>query len=281
MRVIIFFISFAFLSFFYLSSCSGIEESQKNRIKERNERKDLVHRRSNEVGYPEFKLVTQVREPYPWELGYAGAHPRITKESFRCKGDARNLPKSKEGDKSSLCHDCGGVRKHSLPVRGGKEFIYPILLDLLNYLQIKTGHPVVITCGHRCPAHHSYADSSAYNINSKHMIGAEVDFYVAGLENKQQEIVDLIMRYYKETECYNKNKEYETFLKLDQVKVDVASTPLYNKEILIKLYQKNEGRDFDNQHSYPYISLQVRFDREKNERVIYSSEKAFNGYMRY
>ena len=278
MRVIIFFISFAFL---LLTACSGIEESQKIQIKERNERKDLVHRCSNEVRYPEFKLVSQIREPYPWELGYAGVHPRITKEAFRCKGDIRNLPKARDGDKNALCHDCGGGRKHSLPVRGGKEFVYPILIDLLSYIQIKTGCPVVITCGHRCPAHHSYADPSAYNINSKHMIGAEVDFYVAGLESKPQEVVDLIMRYYRETESYNKNKEYEIFQKLDQVKVDVSSVPLYNKEILIKIYQKNEGRDFDNQHNYPYISLQVRFDREKSERVIYSSEKAFNGYMRY
>ncbi len=278
MRATIFFISLAFL---VLTSCSGIEESQKIQRKEMNERKDLIHRRSNEVRYPKFKLVTQVRDPYPWEVGYTGAHPRITKDAFRCKGDVRNLPKPKEGNKGFVYHDCGGLRKHSLPVRGGKEFVYPILLDLLNYIQVKTGCPVVITCGHRCPAHHSYADPSVYNISSKHMIGAEVDFYVAGLENKQEEVVDLIMRYYKETECYNKNKEYETFLKLDQVKVDVSTVPLYNKEILIKLYQKNEGRDFDNQHSHPYISLQVRFDREKNERVLYSSEKAFNGYMRY
>ena len=278
MRSIIFFISCAFLA---LSACSGIEESQKIQMKQRNERKDLVHRRFNEVQYPEFKLVNRIREPYPWELGYTGVHPPITKESFRCKGDMRNIPKTKETDKSSLCHDCGGSRKHSLPVRGGKEFVYPILLDLLNYLQVKTGCPVVITCGHRCPAHHAYADSSVYNMNSKHMIGAEVDFYVAGLENRPQEIIDLIMRYYRETETYNKNKEYETFLKLDQVKVDVSTVPLYNKEILIKLYQKDEGRDFDNKHKHPYISLQVRFDREKNERVIYSSEKAFNGYMRY
>lgn len=266
---------------FLFNSCSSIEDGQIKKIKERNERKDWIHRLANEYQYPESKLVAQIRDPYPWELGHVGVHPLITKEAFRCKGDEKNLSKVKEGDKNVLFHDCEGSRKHSLPVRGGKEFVYPILLDLLNYVQMKTGCPVVVTSGHRCPAHHSYVDPSPYHMSSKHMIGAEVEFYVAGMENKPQEIIEHIQSYYKETACYKSDKEYVNFVRLDQVKVDVSTLPWYNKEVLIKLYQKNEGRNFDNQHLYPYISLQVRFDRERNERVIYSWEKAFNGYMRY
>ena len=174
---------------------SSIEETQIKKIKERNERKDLVHRRSDQVQYPETQLLRQIRDPYPWEEGEEGIHPRITKEAFRCKGDSRNSPKPKEGDKTVLYHDCGGVRKHSLPVQGGKEFIYPILIDLLNYIQIKTGCPVVVTCGHRCPAHHSYADPSLYQRNSKHMIGAEVDFYVVGMENNPLEVIEIMKGY--------------------------------------------------------------------------------------
>jgi hypothetical protein len=113
------------------------------------------------------------------------------------------------------------------------------------------------------------------------MIGAEVDFYLLGMEEKYQEVIDLIFRYYKETECYKGRSEYENFVRLDSVKVDVTTAPWYNKEILIKLYQKGEGRDAENQHPYPYLSLQVRFDREKNEKVTYSWDRAFHGYMRY
>jgi hypothetical protein len=272
---------FVLFIIFLLSSCSGIEESQIKEIKERNERKDLVHRYSDQVQYPESKLLQRIRDPYPWEKEVAGAHPRVTKEMFRCRGDTSNPSKSKAGDKTVAYHDCGGVRKHSLPVRNGKEFIYPILLDLLNYIQLKTGCPVVVTCGHRCPAHNSFSDPSTYQMNSKHMIGAEVDFYVKGMEDRPLEVIDIMMDYYKETKTYKEDKEYTKFQRLDRVKVDVSTLPWYNKEIFIKLYKKGEGRDFDNKHPHAYIGLQVRFDREKNERVVYSWDKAFNGYMRY
>lgn len=275
MRFFILFIIFLF------SSCSSIEETQTKKLKERNERKDLVHRCSNQIQYPESKLLQQVREPYPWETESVGKHPRITKEVFRCRGDISNPSKPKAEDKTVVYHDCGGVRKHSLPVRNGKEFIYPILLDLLNYIQLKTGCPVVVTCGHRCPDHNSFSDPSTYQMNSKHMIGAEVDFYVKGMEDQSLEVIDIMMDYYKETKTYREDKEYTKFQRLDRVKVDVSTPPWYNKEIFIKLYKKGEGRDFDNKHPYSYIGLQVRFDREKNERVVYSWDKAFNGYMRY
>jgi hypothetical protein len=68
---------------------------------------------------------------------------------------------------------------------------------------------------------------------------------------------------------------------LNKGESDVSTPPWYNKEILIKLYLKNEGRDFDNRHPYPYVSIQVRFDRELNEKVVCSWQKAFNGYKRF
>lgn len=272
---------FIILSLALLVSCSSIEQSQKELSRQRNERKDRIHRLSHEVQYPQIRLTSQVRDPYPWEVGYTGKYPPITKEAFRCKGSSKNPPKSKEGEVTTLIHDCGGLHSHSLPTRGKKEFVYPILLDLLNYIQLKTNCQVIVTCGHRCPAHHSYVDPSVYNMSSKHMIGAEVDFYVKGMENKISEVIDLITQYYKETECYKGRSEYEKFARLESAKVDVATAPWYNKEVLIKLYQKNEGRDLENTHPHPYLSLQVRFDREKNEKVLYSWDKAFNGYMRY
>jgi hypothetical protein len=264
-----------------LGGCSSIEQSEHAKIKQSNECKDLIHRSSKQTQYPEARLVLQTRDPYPWEASYAGIHPKITKEEFRCKGESKNPPRSKEDAPAQKIHDCEGRLKHSLPIRSGKEFVYPILIDLLNYIQLKTSCPVIVTCGHRCPAHNSYADSSIYNLSSKHMIGAEVDFYVAGMENKPLEVVEVIMNYYKEKETYKNQKEYEKFARLENVKLNVSTSPWYNKEILIKLYKKEEGRDIDNPHLHPYLSLQVRFDREKNEKVTYSWEKAFHGYMRY
>jgi len=113
------------------------------------------------------------------------------------------------------------------------------------------------------------------------MIGAEVDFYVEGMENSPMAIVDLIMTYYKEHVLYKGQKDYEKFLRLEGHLTNVVTPPWYNKEILIKLYQKGEGRDFDNKHLYPYISLQVRYDRDLPEKVTYSWDKAFKGFLRY
>ncbi len=252
----------------FLTGCSGVEEAQKKQMKERNERKDLIHRLSNEQNYSIKKLALQPKSPYPWESGFTGVHPLITKEAFRCKAVKNSTGSGRE-------------HKHSLPLRGGQEFIYPVLLDILNYIQIKTGLAVVITSGHRCPEHHNQMDPSSYNKNSKHMIGAEVDFYVEGMESKPLDVIQHVMSYYKDTDLYKKEKEYVIFNRLDHVKVDVVTVPWFNKEILIKLYQKNEGRDGENQHPYPYISLQVRFDRETKEKVIFSSDKASNGFKRY
>jgi len=262
-------------------ACSRIEHSEHAKVKQSNESKEKIHRQSQERHYPSLELCEKVRDPYPWESGYVGLYPKITKEFFRCKGDSKHLPHVKEDIPTQLAYDCGGGVKHSLPIQGGKEFIYPILMDLLNYIQLKMQAPVVITCGHRCPQHNAYSDGSIYNLSSKHMIGGEVDFYVVGFEAKPLEVVEVIVGYFKEKEPYKRMKEYEQFSRLDHVKLNVKTPPWYNKEILIKLYQKDEGRDFDNQHSYPYLSLQVRFDREKNEKVTYSWEKAFHGYMRY
>lgn len=63
--------------------------------------------------------------------------------------------------------------------------------------------------------------------------------------------------------------------------LDVSTPAWYNKEILMQIYERGEGRDYDNQHNYPYICIQVRYDREHKERVIYSWPKAHKGLRRY
>ena len=172
------------------------------------------------------------------------------------------------------CQDCGGLERHSLPLKEDKEFIYPILIDLLNYLQEKTRKKVVITCGHRCPLHNTYADVAKEATYSKHLIGAEVDFYLEGMEKKPFEVAQLIRAYYE-----GRPKEYSHFFRYQKRDSHVKTNPWYNKEIFLKVYAPNEGRDLDNTHPYPYLSIQVRHDGEK--RVLCTWQDAFSGYMRW
>lgn len=268
---------------FFLAGCSGLEQSEQEKLRRQNAKGEFIHRRHNELHYVLQTPEHRVREHYPWEMAYIGKHPKITKEYFRCKGSSLNPPHMNHKDPSRPVNyfDCGGFQKHSLPLKDDKEFVYPILIDLINYVQAKTGCKAVITCGHRCPVHNVYADHTTYNQNSKHMIGAEVDFYLQGMEQCPEEIVKILMNYYYEISIYKSDKQYQEFQRLSNDKLNVSTMPWYNKEILIKLYLKNEGRDFDNRHPYPYVSIQVRYDRELNEKVICSWPKAFNGYQRY
>ena len=126
----------------------------------------------------------------------------------------------------------------------------------------------MITCGHRCLKHTSYADSYKAAKASKHLIGAEVDFYVQHMEDKPHKIIELIMQFYQENPKYHKLSDYQTFLRYEQ-KSDVMTPPWFNKEIFIKLYKKQEGRDWDNRHGFPYISLQVRYDQLAREKVSF------------
>ncbi len=253
-----------------------MEQSEQERVKKRNLKVEPIVRRHDEKAFPLETPQHIVRAPYPWEQKYEGKLAKITKEYFRCKGSSYHPAHHTEGKEA--ISDCKGPEHHSLPMKEGKEFIYPILLDLLNYVQKVTGKKVVITCGHRCPSHNSYADSSVEAQSSKHMLGAEVDFYVQGMENEPQEIVKLLMKYYEENAQTKNHPEYK-FSRYE--KSDLSLKPWCNKEVFIKLFQKNEGRDFDNRHPYPYISLQVRVDRLTGEKVTFSWAKASSALLRY
>lgn len=219
---------------------------------------------------------------YPWENKYVGNFPKITKEYFRCKGECLNPNKPiMQTGGTIYVADCEGIRQHSLPLRNHKEFIYPVLIQLLNYIQAKTEKQVIITSGYRCPCHNRYVDPSPKNQYSKHMIGAEVDFYVRGMENAPEKIIDLLQAYFQENPTYQGLAEYCEFQRWEKSECDVSTRPWYNKEVFIKLYKANEGRNFDNAHSHPYIAIQVRYDRDRKERVLYSWEQAFNNYWRY
>ncbi len=243
---------------------------------------EYIYRIHNETLFNIPAAQTQSQELYPWEEKHIGEHSKITKEFFRCKGGNLN-PMRTTQEKGELvrCFDCGGAEKHSLPLRDNKEFIYPILLELVNYIQTKTQKKVVITSGHRCPEHNVYVDPSPSNRYSKHMLGAEVSFYVQGMEHRPEEIVKYIQEYYKITPKYQGRKECLEFARYEKEDVNVSIPPWYNKEIFIKLYKPKEGRNFDNRHPYPYLSIQVRFDYDLQEKVVYSWDKANHNYHRH
>ena len=113
------------------------------------------------------------------------------------------------------------------------------------------------------------------------MIGAEVSFYVQGLENAPQTIVNLLMDFYKDNPKYKNSKEYTEFLRYEKGNSNVSIPPWYNKEVFIKIFNKSEGRNYDNRHPYPYISIQVRHDRDINEKVTYSWDLATKNYLRF
>ena len=242
---------------------------------------EYIYRSHDEISVGSIPLEKHLREAYPWEKNQVGPHLSITKEFFRCKGTSLNPARAAVNKGENLrYYDCGGSEKHSLPLRNQKEFIYPILIELLNYIQLKTEKRVVITSGHRCPEHNIYVDPSSGNASSKHLIGAEVSFYVQGLEFKPEQVIQWIQNYYRDVSFYAGQKDYLEFKRYEKDDVNVSTQPWCNKEIFVKLFKVSEGRNFDNRHPYPYISVQVRYDKELNEKVVYSWDKAYHNYLR-
>jgi hypothetical protein len=258
-------------------ACSGLARSEQEKARRKNAKGEYIYRSHKDIFAPIGTPQHAPRSPYPWETE---AHlPRITKEFFRCKGNPLNASLV-DTQASMLLSDCEGCTRHGLPILNGKENVYPTLLDLLNFLQKKTGRRVVVTCGHRCPTHNLYADCSKENKTSKHQIGAEVDFYIQGMEDQPLEAVGLLMQYYQEHPSLKHLKEWTLFQRSESSEEAAFTSPWYNKEIAIRLYQKNEGRDADNRHPYPYISVQIRFDRQAKTKVTFDWEKASRGYPR-
>lgn len=267
---------FAFLLIFLLFSCKDSKDlkSQKINIEKIS--------RSKSDSYYKFDAPRKNSLAlYPFEEETAGFF-RITKEFFRCKGNPLNLERvdTSNLDDVRVYLDCPGPTKHGLPLISGKEGVYPVLIDILNFIQRKTKKRVVITCGHRCPKHNSYADISNSAKTSKHMVGAEVDFYVQGLENSSEKVLDLIFDFYKENSKYRGLEEYAAFSQYNK-ETDASTPPWHNKEIFVKLYKESEGRDFNNRHPYPYICIQVLYDRAAKQKVNYTWDKAYRGYLQH
>lgn len=251
----------------FLTGCSGLEKSELKKARQRNLLIEPVYQSDRD---PYFLLSSPLpsphtREPYPWENKYIGKHLRITKEFFRCRGHPLNpLLRIQNGNQGiSYQQDCSGGDRHSLPIRTGKEFVYPILLDLLNLVQEKTGRRVIITSGHRCPTHNIYVDPSQKNRTSKHLIGAAVDFYVEEMEYVPKVILQILQNYDQ------KNP-------LQKMGDNIWS----NREILVELHNAKTDRNGDNQHPYPYFSISVKYDGNRKKPIEFSWKEAYQGYYR-
>lgn len=249
-------------------------------IRRQNETAQFVARAATDRYYQLQPPARIAQAPYAWREQEYGRYSNITKEYFRCRGSNLNPAHLKETPDGTVIRiaDCGGGHSHGLPVIDGVEHIYPVLFELLNEIQRETGRRVAITCGHRCPPHNTYADDSQYNATSKHMVGAEVDFYVQGMEDKPEQVLDVIFRYYQTR--FPDDPSLRVFERYEKPDTNVSTHPWYNKEVFIKLFTREEGRDLDNRHPYPYISIQVRWNRETNSRVNYTWQQAHRGYLR-
>lgn len=247
-----------------LATFSGFDKKAQEELKAVNEHTETIYRLEGEHYAPPIAFVRQGRELYPWEAQWIGRLPRITKEHFRCRGSAYHPPLKIQDTKDIplLLMDCSGIDSHSLPMQQGREVIYPLLISLLNEIQEVTQARVVVTCGHRCPQHNRYAQGST---SSKHLIGAEVDFYVEGKEYAPQDIVALFITRYQNTEPLRLLQENQWG----------------NREIKLTLVPKTEGRNVDNQHPYPYLTLELLFDKETGKAVHFSWSQAHTGYVQW
>ena len=231
-----------------------------------------VVRKNSQKEYVLKEPVAKRAPIYPWDKKGPSKYTKITKEHFRCKGSFANPVRTVVQKNGSLerYFDCGGMDRHSLYLKEGQEYIYPVLLNLLNYIQEVSGHKVIITSGYRCPDHNAYVDPA--NHSSKHMVGAAVTFYVQDFDI--QKVVLLIQKYYAQ------NKELSSFERYTKNDTDCSTPPWMNKEVYVKLYMGSEGRNPDNGHPFPYLSLQVRHDMIRDKKVAYSWEEAFRSYLR-
>ena len=265
---------FSFLLIFIFFGCSKVE---KKRSTQKIKKEKITRLHTDKLSIKALKKTASFTN-YPWQQNCKS----INKYHFRCKGDLLNPARIISTDDEKIYyHDCNGFKGHSLPIVDHEEFIYPILIDILNYIEFKTGHKIVITSGHRCPQHNSYVDSSAYNQTTKHLIGAAVDFYVEGMQECPEKVVEVIKSFYLNSPKYENNRAYQEFSRFSKLsQTNTSIMPWFNKEIFIKVLQPSEGRNFDNQHVNPYISIQVRYDFDKKEPVTYSWAKAHKGYYR-
>jgi len=258
--------------FLFLTFCFGCTPSKKEDHKQffskLHKTKQTILTKQQDIKPIKISLRQNKRPDYPFKEFFY----EITKNHFECKGSYLNPPIKLES--GEILFDCSGKKGHSLPFRKTsgddlEEWVAPILISLLNHIQNKTEKKVIITSGHRCPQHHRYVTKNQ-DLYNKHQIGAKVAFYVKGLEYDPNHILEIIFDFFK-------NDTFSRYTK----ETNVETKPWYNSEVYIKLYKSSEGRNVDNQHPYPYISIQVNKDRTTNQRISYDYKTAYKSLKHY
>ncbi|NGX32957.1 MAG: hypothetical protein K1060chlam4_01014, partial [Candidatus Anoxychlamydiales bacterium] len=124
---------FIFFAIFLLISC---KDSKKTSLLVKIEE---ISRLDSDIYYKHQDPTKNLMDLYPFEEETAGFF-KITKEFLRCKGNPLNPERvdTSNLDNVKVYLDCVGPAKHSLPLMNEKEGVYPVLLDILNYIQRKT-----------------------------------------------------------------------------------------------------------------------------------------------
>lgn len=214
---------------------------------------------------------------YPWDATTRTPLPPITKHYFQCRGCLQHPPKMiQRGGESIHLYDCRGGEQHSLPLRDGQEWIAPLLLVMLNFCQERFERPVHITCGHCCLDHRTYLYPHASSEGVGHVLGAEVDFYVEGWESRPERVVQALLEFYRTRWNHDQHEKGE--FSYDEKD---GSRFWKNREVVLSIHAAHLGRDEDNNHSYPYLTIRVRYDKESKDTLKYSWDRALKSYYRY
>jgi hypothetical protein len=246
------------------ASCSSADQRIEKKRMNNNKTIEKIYRLSEEKVYLHEELKLCKRELYPWEN--ESEFPKITIDHFRCRGNLNNKERHALGQ---TFQDCKGLYEHGLPYVDGEEFVFPALLSILNKLQNRLEKKINITSGHRCPKHNSYVTLGTSKL-TRFMIGAKVEFYIEGMEKNPQNGIEAIIDLYK--------LDTEKYANFEKIRKDDGSFKWQNKEIALSIEQKGEHSVLDNLN-HPVISIEILFDREKNESVILDWNKAYKGFI--
>jgi hypothetical protein len=249
----------------FLNGCSTADERNQARRMKENGSSERIYRLSNQKVYVESAMEIAVKEPYPWESGTAFS--KITVDRFRCQGSHDRKEKERDG---KIYKDCCGLADHGLPYGDNDEYVYPVMVSLLNKVQKAFNKKVVITAGHRCPAHQAYVTLGKSKI-SRYMIGAKVDFYLEGMEQDALTVVEKLKSFYED------DKGFSEFY---EVRNKDGTRAWHNKEVIFTINTEGEHTVLLGK-KHAVVSIDVRYDRSKSEGIVLDWKRAYEGYIRH
>ena len=240
-----------------------------------------IMRSNQDVEFPLLPPWENEERLYPWDQEQGTVFSTITKENFRCKGGTHHRLRKLVGANQQVHYieDCQGGGEHPLPLQEGKEFIYPVLIDLLNHLQKALQARVVITSGHRCPQHQLYISPKCHQAHSKHLIGYAVDFIFDRKSLDVKKTLHAMQKFYAKN---NHGLEDIQFYTLHS-DFSVQSHPISfgNQEIRVTFFPADTLIDGDNTHAEPFARIEVLYDRFRKQKVFCSWEKALRMNARF